>query len=98
MMRALILAGALALATPAWAGNAEGTAADLRQAAYNVCRDVGTSMNICTMKHAASEGEALARAAHVLEVCKSDDPKDYVGGTSTTCPKDRAYIKQRWGY
>lgn len=91
-----LLALLVALATPVWAFN--GSAEEERQAAYNVCRDLGTSMNICTMKHARSEAAALTWANRVLEQCRSDDPKDYIGGTAATCPKDRAYIKQRWGY
>ena len=95
-MRKIALAALLVvLATPAWAGNVD---EDPRQAAYELCRDSGTSANICTMKHAASEAGAVAQARQTLEVCKSDDPKDYLGGIAASCLKDRAYIKQRWGY
>ena len=95
MMRHL-LAVLLVVATPAWAANEaypgmRPTTVEEWKAALEVCRRVETSIDICAMKNAPTETQALETAQVVLNWCEAN-----VGEVSR-CSAARAYIKQRWG-
>jgi hypothetical protein len=94
-MKILRLAAVLvALAGPAWAYN-DGVKPD----AVQVCREVSENYDdICLMKH-ASEEEALAIARRSLTFCPIlavQYPEEVE--VNRQCSRERAYIKQRWGY
>ena len=96
-MKRIILAALLvALATPAWAFNEPSTDAE-RQAAYDLCREVGTNMHICGMMTASSEHLALEIGTALMSWCAKDgvQANPYA---AKDCTDTRAYIKQRWGY
>lgn len=93
MMRAVILAGALALATPAWAGND-----DHIEAVTTVCREAARNLDTCIMER-VPEAQAIVVAARTIEACKTiaaEYPQLVVANEQ--CAESRAYIKQRWGY
>ena len=93
-MRSLLTAiAALAIATPAWAINAQEIKA--QYAALDLCEQTGTWSAICYMRHIGDEAHQVGLAGVFLKQC---DNSPLIERYGSYCRAVHAYIKQRWGY